>query len=108
MRRLRDIEDDIAATSVALAALENERARARAARRDGIVADFDAGLSRAAIAARWEVDYGYVAGVLHKARRTEKTRRARDLTPAQRRHYAIALHGGASSALARRIAEAVA
>ncbi|MCW5736407.1 MAG: hypothetical protein KIS73_19925 [Enhydrobacter sp.] len=108
MRRLREIQDDIAAASATLATLENERARVRAARRDGIVADFDAGLSRAAIAAKWEVDYGHVAGVLHKARRTEKTRRARDLTPAQRQHYAIALRGGASSALARRIAEAVA
>jgi len=59
-------------------------------------------------AAKWDVDYGYVAGVLHKAGRTEKTRRAKDLTPDQRRHYESALRGGASSALARRIAEAVA
>ena len=108
MRRLREIQDDIAAACARLAALEKERAEARAVRQLGIVADFDAGLSRAVIAVKWEVDYGYVAGVLHKARRTEKTRRARDLTPAQRRHYAIALRGGASSALARRIAEAVA
>jgi hypothetical protein len=108
MRRLRDIQDDIAAAAAALAALGKERDEARAARQRGIVADFDAGLGRAAIAAKWDVDYGYVAGVLHKAGRTEKTRRARDLTRAQRRHYEIALRGGASSALARRIAEAVA
>lgn len=108
MRPMREIQDDIAAASARLAALATERDQARAVRQLGIVADFDAGLSRAAIAAKWQVEYGYVAGVLHKARRTEKTRRARDLTPAQRRHYAIALRGGASSALARRIAEAVA
>jgi len=108
MRRLREIQRDIAAAAMTLAALEKERDEARAARQRGIVADFDAGLARAAIAARWEVDYGYVAGVLHKAGRTEKTRRAKDLTPAQRRHYEIALRGGASSTLARRIAESVA
>ena len=108
MRSLREIQDDIAAAAVTLAALEKERGEARAARQLGIVADFDAGLGRAAIAEKWQVDYGYVAGVLHKARRTEKTRRAKDLTLAQRRHYEIALRGGASSALARRIAESVA
>jgi hypothetical protein len=108
MRSLRDIQNDIAAAIAALAALGKERDEARVARQLGIVADFDAGLSRAAIAARWSVDYGYVAGVLHRAGRTEKTRRAQDLTPAQRQHYEIALRSGASSALARRIAEAVA
>ena len=108
MRSLREIQDDIAATAVKLAALGKERDASRAVRQLGIVADFDAGLARAAIAAKWDVDYGYVAGVLHKAGRTEKTRRARALTCAQRLHYEIALRGGASSALARRIAEAVA
>jgi len=107
MRSLREIQDDIAAAAVALAALEKERDAARTVRQRGIIADFDAGLARAAIAAKWGVDYGYVAGVLHRARRTEKTRRARDLTADQRRHYEIALRGGASSALARRIAESV-
>ena len=108
MRSLREIQADIAATAVTLGALEKERDEARAVRQLGIVADFDAGLARAAIAEKWDVDYGYVAGVLHKAGRTEKTRRAKDLTSAQRRHYEIALRGGASSALARRIAECVA
>jgi hypothetical protein len=108
MRSLRDIQNDIAAMAMTLATLEKERAAARAARQLGIVADFDAGLTRAVIARKWDVDYGYVAGVLHKAGRTEKTRRAKDLSLAQRRHYEIALRGGASSALARRIAEAVA
>jgi hypothetical protein len=108
MRSLRDIQNDIAAAAGTLAALEKERDEARAGRQLGIVADFDAGLARAAIAGKWGVDYGYVAGVLHKAGRTEKTRRAKDLTRAQRHHYEIALRGGASSALARRIAEAVA
>ncbi|WP_428659113.1 hypothetical protein [Reyranella sp.] len=108
MRSLREIQNDIASLALALAALEKERDEARAVRQLGIVADFDAGLARTAIAEKWDVDYGYVAGVLHKARRTERTRRARDLTLAQRAHYEIALRGGASSALARRIAEAVA
>ena len=108
MRRLREIQDDIAAAAVTLAALEKERDEMRAARQLGIVADFDAGLARAAIAEKWDIDYGYVAGVLHKAGRTEKTRRAKDLTGAQRRHYELALRAGAPSALARRIAEAVA
>jgi len=108
MRSLREIQDDIAAAALALAALEKERGEARAVRQLGIVADFDAGMARAAIAAKWQVDYGYVAGVLHKAGRTERTRRAKDLTLAQRRHYEIAMRGGASSALARRIAESVA
>jgi hypothetical protein len=108
VRRLREIQDAIAAAALTLAALEKERDEMRAARQLGIVADFDAGLARTAIAEKWDVDYGYVAGVLHKARRTEKTRRAKDLTLAQRRHYEIALRGGASSALARRIAESVA
>lgn len=108
MRSLREIQHEIAAAADRLAALEKEREEARLARQLGIVADFDAGLSRPEIAAKWGVDYGYVAGVLHRARRTERTRRAKDLTPAQRRHYEIALRNGAPAALARRIAEAVA
>lgn len=108
MRSLREIQADIAAAAGTLAALEKEREAARLACQRGIVADFDAGLPRAAIAARWGVDYGYVAGVLHRAGRTEKTRRAMGLSAAQRRHYEIALRGGASSALARRIAQEVA
>ena len=108
MRSLREIQHEIAAAAGRLAALEKEREEARLARQLGIVADLDAGLSRAAIAAKWGVDYGYVAGVLHKARRTERTRRAKDLTLAQRRHYEIALRSGASAVLARRIAEALA
>ena len=91
MRSLREIQNDIASLALTLAALEKERDEARAVRQLGIVADFDAGLARAAIAAKWGVDYGYVAGVLHKAGRTEKTRRAKDLTCAQRLDYEIAL-----------------
>ncbi len=108
MRSLREIQDDIAAAAVTLAALEKERGEARAARQLGIVADFDAGLGRAAIAEKWQVDYGYVAGVLHKAAARRRRGVRRTLTLAQRRHYEIALRGGASSALARRIAESVA
>jgi hypothetical protein len=81
-RPLPDIQADIAAATLNLARLEHERRRARVARRVGIVDDFDGGLSRAAIAAKWDVDYGLVAAVLHKAGRTERSRRALGLSTA--------------------------
>jgi len=103
-RPLPDIQADIAATTAYLAGLARERRRARIARRLGIVADFDAGLSRAAIAARWGVEYGQVATVLYKAGRTERTRRAQGLTDSQRADYHRLVRQGVRSLIARAIA----
>lgn len=104
LRPLPAIQAEIAATALRLAALARERRRARIARRLGIVADFDAGMSRTAIAAKWGVDYGRVAAVLHKARRTERTRRAQGLSDSQRADYHRLLRQGVRSAIARAIA----
>jgi len=103
-RPLPDIQADIAAAAQRLAELEQERLRSRIARRVGIVVDFDAGLSRTAIADRWGVDYGYVAAVLHKAGRTERTRRAEGLTRPQRADYHRLLRHGVRPRIARAIA----
>jgi hypothetical protein len=103
-RPLSDIQADIAAATLHLARLGHERRRARVARRLGIVADFDGGLSRAAIAAKWGVDYGQVAAVLHKAGRSERTRRAIGLNDSQRVDYHRLLRQGVSSMIARAIA----
>ena len=104
LRPLPAIQAEIAAASSRLAELGREKTRFQANRRAGIVADFDAGLRRAEIAAKWGVRYGYVAAVLHLARRTERTRRARGLSPAQRADYDRLVRRGVSTALARRIA----
>lgn len=103
-RPLPDIQADIANATLQLARLAHERRGARAARRLGIVADFDDGLSRAAIAAKWGVDYGQVADILHKAGRTERTRRALGLSDSQRADYQRLLRQGVSSMIARAIA----
>jgi hypothetical protein len=103
-RLLPDIQAEIAAAAQHLAGLERERRRARIARRLGIVADFDAGMSRSAIAAKWAVDYGQVSAVLHKARRTERTRRAQGLSDSQRADYHRLLRQGVRSMIARAIA----
>lgn len=103
-RPLPDIQADIATTTRLLARLAQERRRARVARRLGIVADFDGGLNRAAIAAKWGVDYGQVAAVLHKARRSEFTRRALGLTDSQRADYNRLVRQGVRTVIARAIA----
>jgi hypothetical protein len=104
LRPLARIQADIAAAARHLLDLEAERRRTRAARRAGIVVDFDAGLSRAAIAAKWDVPYGQVAAILHKARRTEHTRRAVGLDLAQRADYERLVRAGVRTRLARVIA----
>jgi hypothetical protein len=103
-RPLADIQADIAATTRHLADLEIERRRIRLVRRAGIVIDFDAGLSRAAIAAKWRVSYGHVAAILHKARRTERTRRAIGLELPQRADYDRLVRAGVRTRIARLIA----
>lgn len=104
LRPLADIRADIAATARHLSDLQAERRRLREARSAGIIADFDAGLSRAAIAARWDVPYGHVAAILHKARRTERTRRAIGLDLPQRTDYDRLVRAGVRTRLARVIA----
>lgn len=104
VRPLADIQADIAATARLLADLEVERRRTRLVRRAGIVVDFDAGLSRAEIAAKWDVPYGYVAAILHKACRTERTRRAIGLELPQRADYERLVRAGVRTRLARVIA----
>lgn len=101
------LDAEIAEYARRLAEAEAARTLAVAERRLGIVVDFDNGMRRAAIAHKWRVSYGTVAAVLHRAGRSEKTRRAHGLDPEQRRHYAAALAAGTPSVLARRIAEAV-
>ena len=104
VRPLADIQADIAAAARQLADLEAERRRTRRVRRAGIVRDFDAGLSRAAIADKWGVPYGHVAAILHKARRTERTRRAIGLERPQKADYDRLVRAGVRTRLARVIA----
>ena len=104
IRPLPAVQAEIAVTANRLAQLAVERRLSRAHQRAGIVADFDRGLGRAAIAARWGVDYAYVAQVLWKARRSERTRRACGLSPSQRADYERLLRAGVRSRLARVIA----
>jgi hypothetical protein len=103
-RPLPDIQADIAAALLRLGELEKERRRTRAARRAGVVADFDSGLARTAIAAKWGVPYGHVAAILHRARRTERTRRAQGLSDSQHADYQRLLRQGVRSLIARAIA----
>jgi hypothetical protein len=107
LRPLPDLQAEIAAAALRLAELGRERTRVQAARRAGIVADFDAGLRRAEIARKWGVPYGHVAAVLHRAGRTERVRRARGLSPAQRADYDRLVRQGVSTSLARTIALAL-
>ena len=104
LRPLADIQADIAAAAQHLSELEAERRRTREVRSAGIVADFDAGLARAAIAAKWGVAYPVVAAILHRARRTERARRARGLDLAQRADYERLVRAGVCTRLARAIA----
>jgi hypothetical protein len=104
VRPLADIQADIAAAARYLSDLETERRRTRLVRSAGIVTDFDAGLSRAAIADKWGVPYGHVAAILHKARRTERTRRAVGLDTAQRADYDRLVRQRVPTRLARVIA----
>ena len=103
-RPLAVIQTDIASTALRLSELEVERRRTRDLRRAGIVADFDAGLSRPAIAAKWGLAYTQVGNVLHQARRTERSRRAHGLDLAQRADYERLVRAGVRTRLARVIA----
>ena len=108
LRPLPAIQAELAAAAERLAELARERARCRAARRAGIVNDFDAGFGPTEIAARWEVSYGYVASVLSKAGRSQRARRRLALSAAQQPHYDKLLDMGVGSRLAQLIARAVA
>jgi hypothetical protein len=101
---MADILADIAAAERLVADLADERRVTRLLRRACIVTDFDAGLSRAAIAAKWRVPYGHVAAILHKAGRTERTRRAIGLDLAQRADYERLIRAGVRTRVARAIA----
>jgi hypothetical protein len=101
LRPLADIQTDIAAAARHLDDLAAERRQSHAARRAGIVADFDSGLSRAAIAAKWGIGRGQVAAILHKAGRTERTRCALGLSDGQRGDFHRLLRMGVRSRLAR-------
>ena len=103
-RPLPAIQADIAAAEARLAALAEERRRTRAGRRAGIVADFDQGFSRTAVAEKWGVDYAYVAQVLWKAGRTERTRSALGLSDSQRADYDRLVRQGVRTRIARAIA----
>jgi len=99
---------EIDAAQARLDALLKERAASIAARRAAIVAAFDAGAARADIMARFGIDYGALATLLHKAGRSERQRRAAALSAAQRAHYERLIRQGVRSAIARAIAQAVA
>jgi hypothetical protein len=106
-RPLPEIDAEMAAAARRLAELGREKTRIRAVRRAGIVADFDGGLRRAEIAAKWGVEYGHVAAILHRAGRTERTRRARGLSHVQRVEYQRLVRQGVSTVLSRAIALAL-
>jgi hypothetical protein len=103
-RPLGDIQTDIAVAARQLVELRQERRRVRTVRRDGIVVDFDAGMTRAAIAAKWGVGYGHVAAVLHRARRTARRRFVHGLSDAERADFHRLLRMGVGAATARAIA----
>ena len=104
-RPLPDIQADIATTTLLLARLA-ARSAAAPASPEGTASSPTStpGLSRAAIAAKWGVDYGQVATVLHKAGRNERTRRALGLSDSQRTDYQRLLRQGVRSMIARAIA----
>lgn len=66
-----------------------------------IVADFDAGMARQAIADKHDVDYEYVARVLFKARRTKKTQAVSGLTGDQDKLFRVLVECGIPVAQAR-------
>jgi len=103
-RPLDVLQAEIAAVRQTLGQLARERAAAHSRRRAGIVADFDGGLDRAAIAARWGASYGVVAQILHRAGRTARTRAALGLTARQRADYQWLLAQGVRCTIARAIA----
>lgn len=107
-RSVTEICREIDAAQARLAALLRERVSSLAARRAAIVAAFDAGATRAEIMARFGLEYRALAAVLHKAGRSERQRRAADLSRAQRGHYERLVRQGVRAGIARIIAQAVA
>lgn len=107
-RPVTEICAEIDAAQARLGALRRERAASLAARRAAIVAAFDKGAPRIEIVARFGVGYGALAALLHRAGRSERQRRAIDLSRAQRAHYERLVRQGVRSRLAHVIAQAVA
>jgi hypothetical protein len=104
LRSLADIQADIAAAARRLSDLEAERRHTRETRTARVVADFDAGLARSDIAARWGLAYGRVSAILYQAGRTERTRSVRGLDAAQRVDFDRLVRQGVRTRLARAIA----
>lgn len=107
MRTLVDIGNDIDAAAAALDRLIEERVAFLAARRESIVRAFDDGATRAEICAAFEVDYGTLGSILHRAGRSERQRRAAGLPIEKRPHYDKLLRQGMPSRMAAQIAESL-
>jgi hypothetical protein len=75
-RSLRLIRAELDAARASFFGLQAEHEAALAARREGIVAAFDQGATRAQLMEEFDATYQYVANVLSKAGRNERQRGA--------------------------------
>ena len=114
MRTLLDIQEERAAVRVRLAELEDEYRAFVERRNAGIVADFDAGMSRAELVAKWQTSYSQIGSALNSRGRSNKKRATRpfvdfrdQLPLAQRAHFDRLLRGKVPFAAARQIAQTV-
>lgn len=108
MRDLSIIGADIDAAQARLTALLQERADTLVARRQAIIDGFDQGATIEQLCAAFpELDDNGLRGILWRAGRTERQRRAMRLPIEKRPHYDKLVRQGIPSRMAAQIAESL-
>ena len=107
MRTLAEVHAGIEATTKLLVELQEARDQLLEERKAACLRDFDAGVSREAICRTHDISYAALSSILHKNKRTAKSRIVSGLTLAQRRHFGVLTRKGYTPKQARVIAVAV-
>ncbi len=108
MRTLAEVYAGIEATSKLLVELQQARDHLLAERKAACLSAFDAGISRESICLAHDISYAALSSMLHKNKRTAKTRIVSGLSYMQRVHFGNLTKQGYTPKQARKIAEALA
>ena len=107
MRTLAEIDYGISAALKLIVSLQEARKKLIEERDAACLSAFDSGVERRAICELHQITYPALSSLLHKNKRTRKSRIVSGLTLAQRRHFGVLTRKGYTPKQARVIAVAV-
>ena len=107
VRTLAEVHAGIEATTKLLVELQQARVKLIEDRDAACLSAFDSGVERRAICELHQITYPALSSLLHRNKRTRKSRIVSGLTLAQRRHFGVLTRKGYTPKQARVIAVAV-